>query len=385
MIEIFNISRLIIKKKLGLLSDSDENQLGQFYKENTHVDEIKIEDLIDRLEDYSQIDKEKAWGAIESKSNKSIPVYKLPIRAIYKFAAAAAIIGICALVYFKVNNTYNGSIEVPQVVTTPILPGTDKATLTLEDGSVIELDKKNPFQTNNAQSNGEKIVYQKQNGKSAKILYNYLTIPRGGQFYIVLSDGTEVWLNSESQLKYPVAFKQGTTREVELVYGEAYFDVSPSTEHGGAKFKVLNKSQEIEVIGTEFNVKAYSDEEAVFTTLVEGKVLVDNGMSSKNLLPNQQSILDKKQKSFKVEKVDVNQIISWKQGIFSFRNESLKDMMKVVSRWYDVNVVFENKDLENIKFKGILDKDQSLEEILSIINSTSINGYSIEGKTVTLK
>ena len=100
-----------------------------------------------------------------------------------------------------------------------------------------------------------------------------------------MSDGTQVWLNSESQLKYPVNFIKGQTRQVELVYGEAYFDVSPSVEHNGAKFKVFNQSQEVEVLGTEFNVKAYKDETNIYTTLVEGRVVIDNGALKQSLLP----------------------------------------------------------------------------------------------------
>ena len=155
-----------------------------------------------------------------------------------------------------------------------ITTGSDKAVLTLEDGSNIELEKGKAFKTNVVNSNGEKLVYNKTN--QTKITYNYLTIPRGGQYFVKLSDGTEVWLNSESQLKFPVAFIKGQTREVTLVYGEAYFAVSPSTNHNGATFKVMNQGQEVEVLGTEFNIKAYKDEINIYTTLVEGKVTVSN-------------------------------------------------------------------------------------------------------------
>src|SRR5690606_33390781 len=147
----------------------------------------------------------------------------------------------------------------------------------------------------------------------------YLTIPRGGQFNVVLSDGTEVWLNSDTQLKYPVNFVEGQDREVELVFGEAYFDVSPSTEHGGSKFKVMNNAQEVEVLGTEFNIKAYRDDINVYTTLVEGKVVVGNGDLKQYLTPNQLSHLNLENNSIKVRVVDVNVETSWKKGIFTFK------------------------------------------------------------------
>ena len=148
--------------------------------------------------------------------------------------------------------------------------------MTLADGSKIALEKGTPVQTQNANSNGEELIYESSKNTS-RLVYNYLTIPRGGQFVIKLSDGTKVWLNSASQLKFPVAFIEGESREVELVYGEAYFEVSPSTAHKGAHFQVYNKKQKVEVVGTEFNIKAYKDESNIYTTLVNGKVNVETG------------------------------------------------------------------------------------------------------------
>lgn len=319
---------------------------------------------------------------IESRDKKTKKIYSF----FWKYAAAV-LVGVLATAYFFKKDMLDSPIENTPILvnTNPILTGTDKATLTLEDGSVVELDKDNEYQTKVVKSNGEQIEYKALDPNTNKIVYNYLTIPRGGQFFIKLSDGTQVWLNSESQLKYPVQFKQGVTRQVELVYGEAYFDVSPSTEHNGSKFKVLNRFQEVEVIGTEFNIKAYKDEKNIYTTLIEGKVAVDNGVSMQDLTPNQQSNLDTDNLNFTVAKVDVKEEISWKEGVFSFKGKPLKDIMKVISRWYDVDIVFENKSLEKIKFKGTLDKLQSIEEILSIMKSSSINNYEINNKTIILK
>ena len=171
-----------------------------------------------------------------------------------------------------------------------------------------------------------------------------------------------------------------------MVYGEAYFDVSPSSEHQGSKFKVLNKSQEIEVLGTEFNVKAYQDETNIYTTLVEGVVSVSSDNESQILTPGQQTNLDVSNKNLTVSKVNVYSEISWKEGIFSFRGKSLKNIMVVLSRWYDMDVSFENKDLEQIKFKGVLSKDQSIEEILLAIKATGIiKNYEINNKEILLK
>src|SRR5690606_24930608 len=196
------------------------------------------------------------------------------MRLIIGYAAAAVVTGLLMTGYFLKDSVFTRTIETkPRIVNKNIDTGSDKATLTLEDGSHIVLGKGTSYNTQNARSNGEKIVYGAAESDIAKVVYNFLTVPRGGQFHVVLSDGTEVWLNSESQLKYPVNFKKGQTRQVELVYGEGYFVVSPSSDHGGTKFVVFNQFQEIEVLGTEFNIKAYKEEENIYTTLVEGKVI----------------------------------------------------------------------------------------------------------------
>lgn len=308
---------------------------------------------------------------------------------IIKYAVAAVFVGIFITTYIFRKNLLNSNTPLE---TTPIIannnsigPGTSKAILSLEDGSVVALKKGNTYKTQNLNSNGEQIIYQPLEQNSAKTEYNYLTIERGGQFFLKLSDGTQVWLNSESKLKYPISFKEGEMRQVELVYGEAYFDVSPSIDHKGAKFKVITNTQELEVLGTEFNIKAYKDESNIYTTLVEGLVEINTSVEKKILTPNQQSNVDVVNNNMSVAVVDVYSEISWKNGIFSFKGKSLKDIMNVISRWYDVDVIFVNKDLESIKFKGILSKNQNIEEILSIMKSNTINNYEIIDKTIILK
>ena len=276
--------------------------------------------------------------------------------------------------------------KAPVEIVNIIQAGTDKATLTLEDGSSIDLEKGKIIKTKNIKSNGEELIYDPSNKSTKEIAYNYLTIPRGGQFHIKLADGTLVWLNSESRLKYPVAFLEGETRIVELVYGEAYFEVSPSTEHLGATFKVSNTSQEIEVLGTEFNVKAYRDETNIYTTLVEGKVTIATGTTKKVLKPNQQSNLDLNNNTISIDPTNVDQEISWRKGVFSFKGKSLEEIAKVLSRWYDVDIEFSKPELKNVKFNGVLKKQESIEEILnSILTTNSIKAYEINHKKITLK
>lgn len=337
---------------------------------------------------FGKYDKKRAIASVTSriKKERSNSGRKFRIKNIVKYAAVAVVSILLTAVFIFKNVLLDTKLSIsPVVEINSIKPGTNKATLILEDGSVVVLQKGSLFQTQNIISNGEQIEYEARGQNSKEIVYNILNIPRGGQFYLKLSDGTEVWLNSESQLKYPVTFLEGKTRTVELVYGEAYFNVSPSWEHQGTKFKVVNNSQEIEVLGTEFNIKAYKDESNIYTTLVEGKVQINTKSLKQILVPNQQSNLNVLNSQISVEIVDVENEISWMKGTFSFKGKPLIDIMKVLSRWYDVDIIFENKELESIKFKGTLDKHQAIEEILSIMKSNSINNYEIKDGTIIIK
>lgn len=328
------------------------------------------------------IDIEKGWKAVEQ-TIKPITIKKTNY---LKYAVAASIVLLISI-SFLIKNEKDTEVVAPVITNNTIKTGTDKATLTLEDGTLVALEKGEQYISENLESDGEALVYKSPSTVSKEIIYNYLTIPRGGQYHVILSDGTEVWLNSESQIKYPVTFANKKTRQVELVYGgEAYFDVSPSHENGGSKFKVHTGTQEVEVLGTEFNIRAYNDEDNIYTTLVEGKVTIKNNKHKEILKPKEQAVLDINDNKFVVTDVDVFSEIAWKRGLFSFKNKSLKDIMKVISRWYDVDVIFIDKDLENIEFKGVIKKSQNIEDILTLIKNTDfINDYDIKNSTILLK
>lgn len=301
-----------------------------------------------------------------------------------KYSIAVVFVGILIGAYFIKEHTHNNTNST---VINNIEVGRDVATLTLGNGSEIALENNPDFQTQNLISNGKEIIYSKKELQSyTEIEFNYLTIPRGGQYFVKLSDGTEVWLNSESQLKYPINFINGQTREVELVYGEAYFDVSPSNIHNGSKFKVYNKAQEIEVLGTQFNIKAYKDEPNIYTTLIEGKVIINTSSNQQVLAPNEQSILNKSNHKIEISEVDIRNEIAWVNGDFVFQGKSLKTIMKVLSRWYNVTIEFQNRETEEYKFNGELSKYQDLEEILLLIKDTKyISNYQINNNKIIIK
>lgn len=383
------IEKIIVKYFSKSASKNELEELSRWLDEPRNIYTYREFVKINYLVEYNLIDfdteKEKKKILARIRQNHSV---RAKIRLIDLYKYAATILLIVGSGYLLRDVIFKHSVKnIPTVVTTKIEPGTDKATLTLEDGTMVSLEKGQNLITQNSHSNGVKIIYESGKKKSKEIQYNYLTIPRGGQYRVVLSDKTEVWLNSESQLKYPVNFIEGETREVELVYGEAYFDVSPSTEHQGAGFRVLNQSQVIEVLGTEFNLKAYKDEDHIYTTLVEGKIAINLNDEKQNLSPKQQAKWNPLTNSFSL-KTDVNiyHEISWKHGVFSFDGKSLKEIMKIISRWYDVEVFFLDKKVENTEFVGVLRKNRELEDIIiNIKNFGIIEYYEINDKMVILK
>ena len=304
-----------------------------------------------------------------------------------KIAFAASIIllvGISLFNQFYFNETI--------IIRDPIVIGTDKAVLTLENGDQVILEKGQKFQNKTVNSDGKELSYSiknrsSSNFKNEKIASNFLTIPRGGQFSLNLEDGTKVLLNSDSKIKYPVKFIKGKKRQVELLYGEAFFEVSSSKNNNGSEFIVSTKTQKINVLGTKFNIKAYSEDDIITTTLVEGKVKVENGENQILLFPNQQSKVDSNSTVINVSDVDVSQQISWINGLFSFNDTSLEDIMHTLSRWYDLEFIFKSANQKGFIFSGILERTKSIEDILFIIEKTSSSNeinFEINNKTIII-
>ncbi|MGS2764343.1 FecR family protein [Sinomicrobium sp. M5D2P9] len=389
MNDIFHIAILLIKKKLRMLTKAEKQRLDAFGDDYAFIKKIHWSTLAEKIPEHATVDKETAWGAVLDKleqRQKQSPVLKIS-RHRFRYVAAALIVLLFGFSYMVLRDMQQDNIPAVVNADTVIKTGTDKATLTLEDGSEVPLEAAASYRTKNAQSNGKQIVYKQATASEAvQTVYNYLTIPRGGQFFVQLSDGTKVWLNSESRLKYPVAFTDGETRVVELLYGEACFEVSPSTNHKGARFKVHTQIQEVEVLGTEFNIRAYRDESNVYTTLVEGKVAVNTPDAKQTLTPGQQLDLDLENNNTTISYVDVYNVISWKKGLFSFKSMPLKEIAKILSRWYDVDIEFADTALEEVRFNGVLGKDQDLEEILKNIQNTNfISAYEIKNKKITIR
>lgn len=382
-----NIEILIAKYCSDQLTDAEQRTLTNWVEsgENRKVfnDYISLNYTVEQLKSQNQ-DDSILWNQIESKIKA--PVQKLNY---WKYAVAASVLLVIGLTVFMNRDSGLEFINTDSqiVVNNTIETGSNKAVLTTENGENIVLEKGQIYFGDDVSSDGEKLIYTDTlNVTKTEIAYNYMTVPRGGQFYIELSDSTRVWLNSDSKIKYPKKFLANQVREVELLYGEAYFEVSSSSNHHGAKFRVFTKGQEVEVLGTEFNIKSNQNEHLIFTTLVEGKVKVGNGVNMVELRPSQQSVVNLSTNAIDLKEVNAKDQVSWKNGVFNFNGMPLHEIMKAMELWYDVEVEFEDKSLVDIKFIGTFRKDQNIEYILlTLKNSNIINSYEIENQKVILK
>ena len=361
------------------------------------------EDELVELENYqdSLILKEQVWDntimgdseeikqSIQIDLSNSIQEYnrirKFKTRA-WQSAAAAVLIIISTSIYY-----FQGSPEQVLVNTeTPrfkndVAPGNNKAVLTLDDGSKIDLDDAKTgilaSESNvDIKKTGEGKLEYTASVQDAKIIkYNVLRTPMGGEYQLVLPDGSKVWLNSGSTLRFPTSFV-GSERIVELK-GEAYFDI---TKNSKMPFLVrTNNAMDIKVLGTQFNIMAYDDEKNINTTLIEGSVEVLKGLGKTMLKPGQEAVLNKGSGNIKVSIADLEQAIAWKNGYFIFSNENIESIMRKVSRWYNVDVIYEG-NLSNKDFVGTISRNKNVSELLKMLELTGAVHFSIDGRRITV-
>jgi len=376
-----NIDYHILWKKFNASVSKQEQQLiddwrrvspkqEQLYKD---VEAFYSEDSINLTPNLNQ---QEALKNISNRINK---------RRWYSISAAASVILILGLsvlyLQSKIFSTNEPTI-IAQNSSTQITHGEKKAVLILEDGTEAVITPETQLEVNQGSSSLQLsesgLSYKEQKSKSIKESFNTLMIPRGGEFYLELSDGTKVWLNSETKLKYPVAFVNDQ-RVVELT-GEAYFEVAKDKQHS---FIVISGSQKVKVLGTQFNVNNYDGNPSIKTTLVEGAVeVVTNSGGAIKLNPGYQSVYDISTSEIASSKVNVSECIAWKNGIFQFSDETLVQMLGTLERWYDVSFNYKNDALKNIRFTGKMKRYESLEEVLAIIAKTNEVSFTVEGSQV---
>lgn len=303
---------------------------------------------------------------------------KLWVRSL---SAAAAIILLFIGTWFIINRKEVAKPPVAASYKKDISAGKDKATLTLADGTKITLDSAKNGEValqgdaRIVKRNGQ-LAYN-TNGSGASAVFNIMQTPRGGQYQLLLPDGTKVWLNAASSIRYPTVFSD-KERKVEL-NGEAYFDVA---QNKSKPFIVKSGDLEVTVLGTQFNVMAYEDEVTHQTTLVEGKVLLTKDHQRKELHPGEQGIVNDQYKDIVIDKhADIDKAIAWRAGFFKFSNTDIKTLMREISRWYDVEVVYEISDFSGT-YGGRINRNLELSELIKLLQGNGIHHYRIEGRRI---
>jgi transmembrane sensor len=372
-------------------------QLVSRYVQNTaSVDELEVFFLLmkeGKLDQYitDEMIKEKE-SIVETETT--------PVRRMSKkwlgVAAASVIILLLAGVFYltKTEATQNRLVKNERASSSlknDILPGGNKALLTLADGSTIILDS---AQNGTLSNQGNIKIIKLDDGQlaydksavsgSTEVLYNTISTPKGGQYQLTLSDGSKVWLNAASSLRFPATFS-GNERKVELT-GEGYFEVA----HNPSKpFIVTKNNVEIKVLGTHFNVNAYDDEDVIKTTLLEGSVKVTKGNKSTLITPGEQAIVSNSSTttfSINVKKdVDLDEAVAWKNGKFIFQDADIKSIMRQLEHWYDVSVIYDDKEVTNEEFVGSISRNVNISQILQMLEKTGAVKFEITGRTVIVK
>ena len=287
------------------------------------------------------------------------------------------------------NRTVNLPIASTPAATHDLAPGTNKATLTLADGTTIDLDAARngvlgqQGKTRLIKNKNEQLVYQ-PDGRNEEARYNLLTTPRGGQYQLQLPDGSKVWLNAATSLRYPTSFTGGN-RVVELK-GEAYFEIKADATRP-FKVKVLRggapeaEPLQVEVLGTHFNIMDYDEEPAISTTLLEGLVRVSKGGHNVLVRPGEQARLSRNEE-LRVMAADTEEAVAWKDGMFRFKDAGIGEVMRQLSRWYDVEVVYVN-GIPRDRFQGEMYRNVNASKILKVLEASGVH-FTVEGKKINL-
>lgn len=368
LLELYITAQLSREEKVEFLQMLDSGlynaQLEKAMEEDWHTGRYEQEeDLQLRSQIMEQVNK-----VIDRKTVRRIPLLQ---RSWFRYAAAFLLL--CSI------GTY---LWWPQpserTKMADIAPGGTKAMLTLANGTIVALDS-----TGHQSIQQGKTAVMQQGGQlqydagemDTEVHYNTLTTPRGGQFRIILPDGSKVWLNAASSIRYPTAFA-GKERLVEIA-GEVYFEVAHNTN---MPFKVkMQKGNTVEVLGTHFNINTYTDEPIMQTTLLEGAVRISNTTGGFVLSPGQQAQVAADNNIRIIQAKNIAQVVAWKDGLFNFENASLDDVMRQLSRWYDIEVVYE-KGVPDIGFGGKMGRDLSLANVLGILERAEVHFKLEEGR-----
>lgn len=376
---------IIWKKIYNQLDEKEEKEFDQWIAESDEHQQFFQQVLSHHAEgdSYQRYHRKKAaWNNIIGDSSKSeTPTRQTTSWRVWGSVAASLTILLSLSLYFFLD--LSGEERIPIVLSKPISPGSDRAVLVTSTGYSLELEQNDD--TLNITDNDVSIALHDDNltytGATSELAMNKLIIPRGGKFRLTLADGTRVWLNSETTLEYPISFSE-TVRAVSLT-GEAYFEVMPDD----TPFIVNTQSQRIQVLGTSFNVSDFGDLVESSTTLVEGKVEVLHKKSTYQTLlsPDQHLVLNKRSGESTLLQEDVRRYVAWKDDLFVFEEASLEWIMSRLSRWYDIDVFFQNTDRKDVIFSGEIDRYEEFEKVLDLLEMTNEAQFEIKERTVIVK
>jgi ferric-dicitrate binding protein FerR (iron transport regulator) len=317
---------------------------------------------------------------------QSLPIHDHKVRRmpwLQIAAAAVLLITFCTVLYLYLNKPAAGTANKQPVAGNRIIPGSNKAFLTLNDGRKISLtDAANGHIADEAgitvtkKADGQLLYTISGKAPGDAITFNTVETPRGGQYQVALPDGTKVWLNAATSLRFPTKFS-ATERTVYLD-GEAYFEVA---HNKNSPFKVSLNGQQVEVLGTHFNVMAYKDENTIRTTLLEGSVKLTAPVGSLLLEPGQQGYIAKSN-AFTREPVDVTIVTAWKDGLFKFNGIGMRTLMRQISRWYDIEVEYEPGVKDDVVF-GAISRTADLSKLLHILELGGVH-FRLNGRKLTV-
>jgi ferric-dicitrate binding protein FerR (iron transport regulator) len=336
---------------------------------------------------------EKDWGRMWSSIHQEMatrPVRRLSVWG--RVAAVLLLMGGVSAAYWKLTRTEKKAAPVAMVHggKKDIAPGGNKAVLILANGSTIVLDNAHDgvlaqqggtnVEKVDAGSLAYKAATSDKPGAASELAFNTIATPNGGQYQVILPDGSKVWLNASSSLRFPTRF-EGKERTVELT-GEAYFEVA---QRSGMPFRVKlpDNGMDVQVLGTEFDVMAYANEQTSNTTLVSGKVNVVSKGAVRVLAPGKQAILDNQTKAMRVADANVEQVVAWKNGLFRFRETGIRELMRQVERWYNVQVVYETEGKDQ-DFTGVVSRNQPVSALLQMLEMTGTVHFRIEDKKIVV-
>lgn len=381
----FYLSRLIIEELSGKISDERRRELEDWLK-SAETNEEMYKGLKEELAQtiahpLPDVDTNEGWNAFYEKQLSRHKRKVHPLLRKWSVAAVVAIVvGTGLFYFFHTHPTDRPTQEEAQSV----VPGTARARLILAEGEIVDLKspQKKALDLGNGVSirlDSGKVTYQRQSGKndSQSTSYNTLVIPRGGEYALQLSDGTRVWLNAATTLKYPPVFS-GKQRLVELD-GEAYFEVARDT---ALPFIVRTASLDVQVYGTSFDVCAYQEDEQQYTTLLSGSVGVRWKEKEVFLNSGEQAVLDVQKGKMEVKPVQAHFYCSWHTGTFVFEEKTLGEILERLSRWYDVEVTYRTPEVKELHFTGDLNRYDDFGKILKFLEMTNKVKFVVQGKTV---